>query len=91
MTVKKQSLIDFAKQFERPACVACIFPEREEMDGAYRSGINRKTILKWLWEVKGYGDISTFDEEGKPNGISASMLDKHFSGSHHLKKHEQLN
>lgn len=86
MTIKKQSLQDFAKQFERPACVACILPEREEIDGAYRGGINRKVILKWLWEVKCYGDQSTFDEKGVPNGISASMLDKHFSGAHHFSK-----
>lgn len=88
MTTKKAniSLLDFAKQFERPACFACILPEREEIDGAYRSGINRKHILKWLWDVKGYDDQSLLDEDGKPTGISASMLDKHFVGSHHFTK-----
>lgn len=89
MTVKKnQSLLDYAKQFEKPACVACILPEREEIDGAYRSGITRKTILKWLWEVKGYNETCTFDDDGKPNGISASMLDKHYTGTHHYRKEQ---
>lgn len=88
MTTKKQSLLDYAKQFERPACIACTLPEREEIDGAYRSGVNRKVILKWLWEVKGYSDKSSFDEEGRPLGLSASMLDKHFTGSHHYTKEQ---
>lgn len=89
MTVKKnQSLLDFAKQFERPTCIACILPERLEFDGAYRSGVNRKTILKWLWEVKGYNETTTFDDDGKPTGLSASMLDKHFTGSHHYTKEQ---
>lgn len=86
MTAKKPTLLDFAKQFERIECVACVLAERDEIDGAYRSGIHRKVILKWLWEVRGYSDKSTLDEDGKPTGISASMLDKHLSGSHHFKK-----
>lgn len=88
MTTKKQSLLEFAKQFEKPPCVACILPERQEIDGAYRSGVNRKVILKWLWEVRGYNETSTFDDDGKPNGISASMLDKHYTGSHHFSKEQ---
>jgi hypothetical protein len=88
MTPKKPSLLDFAKQFERPGCSVCALPERDEVDGGYRSGVHRKNILKWLWEVRGYGDRSTFDESGVPTGLSASMLDKHFSGGHHFKKGE---
>ena len=89
MTAKKHSsLLDYAKQFERVECVACILPERDEIDGAYRSGINRKVILKWLWDDVGYSDKSTFDEKGKPTGIAASMLDKHFTGKHHFKKED---
>lgn len=88
-TLKKtQSLADFAKQFEKVSCVACVIPERDEIDAAYRGGITRKTILRWLWEAKGYGDKSTFDENAQPTGISSTMLDKHFTGSHHLKKGE---
>lgn len=84
------SLLDYAKQFERPSCIACILPEREEIDGAYKSGVNRKHILKWLWEVKGYTDQSVLDEDGKPVGISASMLDKHLGGGHHYSKKDLL-
>jgi hypothetical protein len=86
MTAKKISLLDYAKQFERIECVACVLPERDEIDGAYRSGVLRKVILRWLWQERGYADKSTFDEDGKPRGISASMLDKHFIGQHHFKK-----
>lgn len=86
MTAKKPSLLDFAKQFEKPGCAACALPEREEVDGAHRSGVNRKHILQWLWEVQGYGDKSTFDEKNKPTGISNTALDKHFTGQHHFKK-----
>ena len=88
MSSKKPSLIEFAKQFERPSCIACSLPEREEMDAAYRSGVTRKTILRWLWDVKGYNDKSGWDEEGLPNGLSPSMLDKHFSQSHHFNKEQ---
>lgn len=88
MPAKKVSLLDYAKQFERIECFACALPEREEIDGAYRSGINRKVIIKWLWEERGYGDKSMVDEAGKVSGLSSSMLDKHFTGSHHLKKNQ---
>lgn len=87
MTTKKNvSLLDYAKQFERPSCIACILPEREEIDGAYKSGVNRKHILKWLWEVKGYEDKSLVGDDGRPTGITASMLDKHYTGGHHYTK-----
>lgn len=88
MTTKKQSLLDYAKSFERISCIACVIPEREEIDGAYRSGVQRKIILKWLWEVKGYSDKSTLDENNVPLGISSNMLDKHFTGQHHFIKNE---
>lgn len=86
MVAKKQSLADFAKQFERIDCVACVLPEREEFDSALRAGVQRKIVLRWLWEVGGYGDKSVFDEAGKPTGISATMLDKHVTGQHYYKK-----
>lgn len=85
-TRKKTSLADFAKQFERISCVACVLPERAEFDAAHRAGVTRKVILKWLWTECGYSDKSTFDDSGKPTGIAASMLDKHFTGQHHYVK-----
>jgi hypothetical protein len=90
MTTKKNlSLLDYAKQFERISCYACNIPERDEIDGAYRSGVNRKLILKWLWNEKGYSDKSIVGDDGKVAGLSASMLDKHFTGGHHYKKVEE--
>lgn len=85
---KKQSLADFAKQFEKISCIACVIPEREEIDAAYKAGIARKVILKWLWEACGYSDKSVMDDSGKPAGLSSTMLDKHFTGSHHYSKSE---
>lgn len=85
MTTKKLTLQEFAKTKERADCIACVLPEREEIDEAYRSGITRKIILQWLWEVKGYDAKSVFDETGAPKGISSTMLDKHLTGQHHFK------
>ena len=85
MTIKKISLQDFAKTNERADCIACVLPERNEIDEAYRNGITRKMILRWLWEVREYDTKSIFDETGCPKGISATMLDKHLTGQHHFK------
>lgn len=87
---KPQSLADFAKQFEKVSCFACVIPERDEIDAAYKSGITRKVILKWLWEAKGYNDKSVMDDNGHPAGISATMVDKHFTGGHHHKKGDAI-
>lgn len=90
MAVKKAlspspSLVEFAAAHSKPECVVCALPEREEIDAAYRQGITRRPILKWLWEVKGYAGVSNYDEAGKPTGLSASALDKHLTGAHHLR------
>ena len=86
MTAKKPSLAEFAKSKERAKCVVCILPERDEIDDAYRSGITRKVILNWLWEVKGYEGKAIFDENGTPRGLSSSSLDSHLTGQHHFSK-----
>jgi hypothetical protein len=88
-TKKNVSLAEFIKQFEKPSCIVCILPERNEIDAAFLTGsANRRNILRWLWEAKGYGDKSLYDEKGQPTGISATALDKHLTGQHHFSKEE---
>ena len=86
MATKRVSLLDFAKKYERPDCLVCILPEVEEIDGAYRSGVKRKAVLEWLWTECNYSDKNGYDDTGKVTGVTAFMLDKHFSGQHHHRK-----
>jgi hypothetical protein len=86
MTKNNISLEEFAKQYKKIDCMVCALPERDEVDEAYKNGVLRRIIMKWLWEVKGYGTKSGLNDEGKPIGFSESMMDKHFSKQHHFNK-----
>lgn len=64
------SLADFAAATGRlrQKCWLCTIPEREEVEAARRNGVFVSTIVEWLREACGYGDLAT------PNKVNNHLL-----------------
>jgi hypothetical protein len=82
---KKLSFEEFVQKNERPRCVMCVLPERQEIDKVYRDGkASKQQVAEYLHRVIGYHDKTTFGEDNKVIGISRTAVEKHYTDKHHF-------